>query len=148
VRRADHLAIIVAVTTVPLHALLLWRAAGVADDHQPLAVEAVDDGAGRQLEQQVRQGAEKADDAGVGGRAGQRPHQQRIGGRADAGADGQRRQADPEKGEVAVIAQPPGVVRRLLGSAPVRLSAGPSADGAKPAHLSAADGDSAGHTGA
>jgi hypothetical protein len=80
-------------------------AAAVGGEHHPLAVPAVDQRSRGQVQQQERQGLREADHPSLGRRAGQGQHQQGIGERGDARADGRDHLPAPQQEEVAIATQ-------------------------------------------
>ena len=96
-------------------------AADVAEDHDALAVPAVDERARRQREQEVRQMPERGRDACRGWRAREREDQQRINDRRRGRAERRHHLPAPEQHVVPIPEQRPGyglVSRRFSASQP------------------------------
>ena len=84
-------------------------AAQVAQDHHPLLVAAVGDGARKKAEHEIGQRLQRADDAHREPRAGQREDEQRQGREADGVADGRDALGDDEGPEVAIARERAGI---------------------------------------
>jgi hypothetical protein len=67
-----------------------------------LAIPPVDESAGRQVDQEIREAASEADDAGLRGRAGQREDEEREREPTDLGAECGDDLPAPEQDEVPV----------------------------------------------